>query len=114
MLIKFRRYRINVGLEIIFWMTALITLAFMKPGTDPHYSFCVLKFLGVNQCPGCGLGHSISFLFHGEVKKSFDAHPLGAFAMVIILARIFTLARLAIFNTNTKYALCKTTKTLAR
>ncbi|MDQ6761367.1 MAG: DUF2752 domain-containing protein [Bacteroidota bacterium] len=99
---------------MIFWVVALLLLAFMKPDTDAHYSFCILKFLGFNKCPGCGLGHSISFLFHGDVRQSFAAHPLGIFALIVIFARIYKLAYLAIFNVNTKSPLCNTTKTLDR
>jgi hypothetical protein len=73
-------------------------LAFMNPGTDPHYSFCFFKFLGIHFCPGCGIGHSISYLFHGNISASLSAHPLGIFAVVIILSRIYKLSSLHIFS----------------
>ncbi len=86
MLITFKRYKIVIRFEVIFWVTALLLLACMKPDVDAHYSFCILKFIGFQKCPGCGLGHSISFLFHGDIRKSLDAHPLGIFALIVIFA----------------------------
>ena len=75
-----------------------MALALMPPGTDAHYSFCVFKMLGFNFCPGCGLGHSISYLFHGNLQASLNAHPLGLFAVIIILFRIYNLCMLHFFS----------------
>jgi hypothetical protein len=93
--VVFRRY-----FEITFWASALLLLAVMPPGADPHYSFCVFKMLGINFCPGCGLGHSISYLFHGNLQASLSSHPLGIFAVVIILSRIFKLIQLHVLSKN--------------
>ncbi|MEO8109690.1 MAG: DUF2752 domain-containing protein [Ginsengibacter sp.] len=112
MLITFKRYQIVIGFEIFFWVIALLLLAFMKPDLDAHYSFCILKFIGFERCPGCGLGHSISYIFHGDIRRSFAAHPLGIFALIVILARIYKLACLTTSSASTKSSLCKTTKTL--
>jgi hypothetical protein len=76
----------------------------MPPATDAHYSFCLFKVLGFNFCPGCGLGHSISYLFHGEVRASLSAHPLGIFAVIIILLRIFKLFQLHLFSKTNNHA----------
>ncbi len=84
--------------ELVFWLTALILLALMPPGIDPHYSLCVFKLLGLNFCPGCGLGHSISYLFHGDVQTSLAMHPLGIFAVPIIVYRVYKLLQLHLFN----------------
>lgn len=89
--------------EITAWVSALVMLALMDPATDTHYSFCVFKFIGIKFCPGCGLGHSISYLFHGNLKASFDAHPLGAFAVAVIIARIYKLSCLHILNQSKPY-----------
>ena len=93
--------------ELTFWILALMLLAVMKPTTDPHYSFCIFKIIGLKFCPGCGLGHSISYLFHGDMQASFAAHPLGIFAVIIILARINKLLQLHVFQKtkNNKYGL---------
>ena len=95
--------------ELAFWIAALLSLAFMNPGTDVHYSFCLFKFIGINFCPGCGLGHAISFIFHGDLQSSLKAHPLGIFALLIIVYRIYQLSLLNIFphTKNNSYAIRK-------
>lgn len=89
----FRKY-----FELSVWITALVLLGLMNPGTDAHYSFCIFKFIGVKYCPGCGLAHSISYLLHGDIHSSFSSHPLGIFSVVIILLRIYKLSLLHIFS----------------
>jgi hypothetical protein len=95
--------------ELTFWITALLLLAFMNPGTEVHYSLCPFKLAGIHFCPGCGLGHSISFLFHGDFQSSLKAHPLGLFAVITIVYRIYQLSLLHIFHKNQKnfYAIRK-------
>ncbi|HEY5371346.1 MAG TPA: DUF2752 domain-containing protein [Hanamia sp.] len=79
--------------ELSAWVIALSLLAFMDPQSNTHYSLCPFKFIGISFCPGCGIGHSISYLFHGDLRASFSAHPLGIFALAVILLRIFRLSR---------------------
>jgi hypothetical protein len=93
----FRKY-----FEVSFWIVALTSLALMPPGTDVHYSFCIFKMLGFKFCPGCGLGHSISYLFHGNISASFSTHPFGIFAVIIIIRRILTLLYSRLFFKNNK------------
>jgi hypothetical protein len=78
--------------ELTFWVTALVSLAFTDPAGPAHFSICPLKAMGITWCPGCGLGHSISWLFRGDIRNSFQAHWLGIPALIIILYRIYTLA----------------------
>ena len=87
--------------ELTFWVASLTLLALMPPGTDAHFSFCVFKLLGIDFCPGCGLGHSISYLFHGNLRASFSSHPLGLFAVIIILSRIYKLLQFHFFSKKT-------------
>jgi hypothetical protein len=82
----------QINIELIFWIGGLAYLAFMNP-SETLFSLCPIKNLGVSFCPGCGLGHSISFLFHGQLKESFHHHPLGVFALAVILMRVFQLIR---------------------
>jgi Protein of unknown function (DUF2752) len=96
--ILYRKY-----FELSFWIAALVLLAVMPTGTDPHYSFCIFKLMGFKFCPGCGLGHSISYLFHGNIQASFSAHPLGIFAVIIILCRIYNLIHLHVFSKTIKH-----------
>lgn len=76
--------------ELIFWITSLTWLAIIQPGAD-HFSLCIFKWLGIHFCPGCGLGHSISYLFHGNIAASVSSHPLGIFAVAVIIFRIYKL-----------------------
>ncbi|MES2267660.1 MAG: DUF2752 domain-containing protein [Bacteroidota bacterium] len=70
---------------------ALACLAFTDPACQSHFSLCPLKLLGITWCPGCGLGHAISFLFRGDVRGSFHAHWLGIPVLLLLLYRIYTL-----------------------
>lgn len=83
-------YFFRNNLEAIIWITALVLLAFSSPHEE-HYSLCVFHNLGFSFCPGCGIGHSISYFFHGEIAASFQAHPLGIVAVGIIFSRIIKL-----------------------
>lgn len=80
--------------ELFFWIASLSMLAMMPSGNDAHFSLCVFKLMGINWCPGCGLGHSINYLFHGNIQASLSSHPLGIFAVIIILYRIYKLLQL--------------------
>jgi Protein of unknown function (DUF2752) len=86
----------RINIELIFWIGGLTYLAFMNPW-ETHFSLCPIKNLGFPFCPGCGLGHSISFLFHGQFKESFHHHPLGIFALVVISWRVLKLIKNSIF-----------------
>ncbi len=82
--------------ELIFWITGLTLLATAKPmGHDQvhHFTFCPLANLGLDWCPGCGLGRSITQLFHGNLKESFHQHWLGIPSVLIIGSRIVKLSR---------------------
>jgi hypothetical protein len=49
--------------------------------------------MGISWCPGCGIGHSIAYLLHGDVIKSFHTHFLGTFALLVIVYRIVQLIK---------------------
>jgi hypothetical protein len=93
MMLKQVKNYITRHFELMAWILALILLAFNNPEADTHFSLCVFKWMGIQSCPGCGLGHSISWLFHGDLQHSLQAHPLGIFAVAILLMRIFTLSK---------------------
>lgn len=82
LLIKYRY------LEAIIWISALILLA-ISPVQGDHYSLCVFHSLGFGFCPGCGLGHSITYFFNADINASINAHPFGIFAIGILIYRIF-------------------------
>ncbi len=82
-----------VGLEGIVWISALIYLATYSNYNQNHFTICPLSNLGIDNCPGCGLGRSVSMVLHGQFLHSFDFHWLGIPALIIILFRIFKLIR---------------------
>jgi hypothetical protein len=84
--------------EAVIWLTGLLVLAFMKIDNTTHFTICPLKNIGINFCPGCGLGKAIHYLFHLDFKNSFYSHPLGIFAVIILTARIFTLMKKSIIQ----------------
>ena len=78
-------------IELIVWVTGLLVLALSNPYSQ-GLDLCPFKFMGWS-CPGCGLGHSISWLFHGDIRQSLEAHPLGILAVVVLFYRIVTLIK---------------------
>lgn len=78
--------------ELLVWPFAMIALYLMDPhGSGP--SLCPLKWLGFPWCPGCGLGHSIHYLLHGDWAASWKSHPLGLFALGVLAYRTFDLGK---------------------
>lgn len=77
--------------ELLFWIAALTALAFSDPA-QTHYVLCPIKRLGFSWCPGCGIGHAISWLFHGDIRASFHAHWFGMPALGILLYRVYQLS----------------------
>jgi len=88
--------------ELSFWIIALIYLAAIEP-SQSHFSFCLFKNIGLTWCPGCGIGHSIAYLLHGDVIKSFHTHFLGTFALLVIVYRIVQLINKNKSNQNQSY-----------
>jgi hypothetical protein len=92
----------RLPLEAIVWTTGLVLLATLESGSN-HFSLCPLKLAGFTWCPGCGLGNSIALLFYGKFTESFNAHPLGIFALVILSFRIISLTKLYVQNYGKSY-----------
>ena len=83
----------GIDLEAAAWLIGLAGLALAHPDAGDSPSMCLFRRLGFRRCPGCGLGHSISYLFRGRLRDSLRAHPLGPLAVLIIGRRIVSLAR---------------------
>ncbi|MDP3444674.1 MAG: DUF2752 domain-containing protein [Ignavibacteria bacterium] len=96
----FRFFRFN--LEAFIWLMSLILLAFMNP-ENTQATFCVWHYVGFDSCLGCGLGHSISAAFHGHWVQSFEFHPLGIFAIIVLLFRAISLFVQNIFTQSKTY-----------
>lgn len=92
-LFVFNRIINSIGFEAVSWITGVLFLAFFNPPGQIHFTICPLANLGIDFCPGCGLGNSISYILKGNLNASFAAHPLGAFALIIILFRIVSLIK---------------------
>jgi len=88
--------------EITVFSIGLLLLAFMDPTTTNGSGLCLLENLNFPYCPGDGLGHSVSFIFRGEIHNALKANILGPFALLIILGRIFYLFSQNFLNNNIK------------
>jgi hypothetical protein len=82
----------HIPWELIFWCTALISLWFLEL-YNSQFSLCPLNQLGFAWCPGCGLGRSINLFMKGDLIASWQMHPLGGFALAVILYRIFEIIK---------------------
>ena len=51
-------------------------------------SLCMFKWLGVDHCPGCGIGHSIHYALRLNLTASFQHHPMGIIGVMIIFNRL--------------------------
>lgn len=80
-----------VKLEALLWTAGLVYLVTINPYQVQKFTLCPFHNLGIGFCPGCGLGRSIAFLFHGDLVQSIITHPLGIIAFIIITLRIFKL-----------------------
>ena len=89
-----------IGFEALIWISGLTYLVFFSPLDQTHFTICPLANAGIDFCPGCGLGHSITLFFHGKFIQSFNVHPLGFFALIIIIHRIYSLVKLNIINSK--------------
>lgn len=100
MLEKSLKYLKKYDWEALFWLIAMLYLTFINPYTPKHLDFCLFSLVGIENCPGCGLGKSISMIFHGDFAGSFDAHPLGIPAIILIVKRIYNLVKNKINHTR--------------
>lgn len=78
---------IHKHLEWMVFSAGLLALALMDP-QNAGVSFCLFDLVGINFCPGEGLGHSIAYTFKGELNSAMNAHFAGPLAILILGARI--------------------------
>ena len=96
---KFKKVWKLSGFEVFCWILGISYLIFFHSPGESHFTICPLANLGLEFCPGCGLGNSISYLFSGDLISSFNSHPLGIFALIIIISRL-----ISIINNRRAYA----------
>ncbi len=82
----------RVPVEAVVWTAGLVALACTNPEAEGLIEACLSKVLWGISCPGCGLGHAVAYLFRGEIALSFQTHPLGPLAVVILTGRVVRLA----------------------
>ena len=80
-----------VDREAAIWVIGLIVLALGNPESDFHFTIFWPYYVWDIKSPGFGLGHSISYLFRGDVVASIETHILGIPAIAILVWRIATL-----------------------
>ena len=83
--------RSTLFLQALSWTLVLGVLFFMDRSSTAG-SLCLFRFLGWENCPGCGIGHSISEALHFNFSKSVDAHIMGlpaAFFLILFIIRTF-------------------------
>ena len=90
----------QIPLETFMWIGALVYLVFIDPYKIQHYSLCLFNNLGIDFCPGCGIGRSIAMIYHGDILQSLQMHPLGLFALIIICLRIYKLLKIETVHSN--------------
>lgn len=93
-------------LELIIWSGAIFMLSISYPKVVNHFTFCPIENLGFSWCPGCGLGRSISYFLHGELRLSLEHHWFGIPAFCILIFRIVQLFKkfaLNLMSTNSFY-----------
>lgn len=88
---RYKHFIAKFPIEAIIWMSGLIALAFVDPGVTSHATICPVGYFGYDFCPGCGLGRSIAWLFHGSLRNSVSMHPLGIVVAVVLVHRIIQL-----------------------
>jgi hypothetical protein len=96
--------RPKIPAELIFWVIALVLLAGASPvdsHVKEHVTFCPLANMGLSWCPGCGIGRSITHLFHGDLQASWRQHWFGIPALMILGYRIGTLTK-RLYNSRNK------------
>lgn len=84
--------------ELMAWAIALTIPFFIDPAASNHFTICLFHHLGVENCPGCGLGRSLAWLYRGDLLHSFQTHFL-AIPTVILLA--YRILQLTIINPKT-------------
>ena len=83
---------IRKHLEWTVFGCGILLLALMNP-ENTGTSFCFFEWIGINFCPGEGLGHSIAYTFRGNFSEAMNAHFAGPFAVFILSSRIIYIWR---------------------
>ena len=80
-----------VDLEALIWTVGLIVVAAGSPTSETHFTLFWPQWVFGIESPGRGLGHSIGYLFRGDVQASLQTHWLGLPVVAILAHRIVIL-----------------------
>ena len=80
-----------IDTEALLWAAGLLALAATNPSSDFHLTLFWPQWVFGIQSPGYGLGHSIGYLFRGDLVSSLDSHLLGVPVVVVLTYRIISL-----------------------
>lgn len=83
-----RRFPLEAGV----WAGGLLLMAMLDPNASGE-TLCLFAQLGIEWCPGCGLGQAIALLARGEWAASVAAHPLAPLVVAGLVVRIATVLR---------------------
>jgi len=84
-------FRGTVDIEALMWAAGLLVLAASNPGSDFHFTLFWPQWVFGIQSPGHGLGHSVAYLFRGDLAGSLDSHLLGVPVVIVLTYRIISL-----------------------
>lgn len=73
--------------EEICWLLALIALFFMNT-SNGSTSLCLFSLVGIDSCPGCGLGHAIHYTLRFDFAKAFAENKMGIPVTLLLIYRI--------------------------
>ena len=80
-----------IDVEALMWSLGLLILAASDPGSETHFTLFWPQWVFGIQSPGHGLGHSIGYLFRGDLLSSLNAHLLGVPVVIVLVHRITSL-----------------------
>lgn len=83
--------RRTIDTEALLWAAGLLVLAASNPASDFHFTLFWPQWAFGIQSPGYGLGHSVAYLFRGDLASSLDSHLLGVPVVIALTYRIISL-----------------------
>ena len=88
---KIQAIRRLIDFEALIWTLGLIVVAVGNPTSETHFTLFWPQWVFGIESPGRGLGHSIGYLFRGDVQASLQTHWLGLPVVIVLAHRIVTL-----------------------
>ena len=88
---KIQAIRRFIDFEALIWTLGLIVVTVGNPTSETHFTLFWPQWVFGIESPGRGLGHSIGYLFRGDVQASLQTHWLGLPVVIVLAHRIVTL-----------------------